>query len=130
MIRTERMSQEFAKYHLGDGRAIHHFTAPDIGGPHDHPWPFMSEVLFGGYTEKHWFRDKEGVWRYEHIERVTGEVFHIDATHIHEIVSLTSGYCLTVVTAGPHSRETRFWRFDKGAAQSRHWQNYDWIDEP
>ena len=37
-IATEKMCEEFSKHHLLElpfGAVIHHFTAPDIGSPHD-----------------------------------------------------------------------------------------------
>ena len=31
---------------------LHRFLAPDAQCPHDHPWPFVSLVLWGGYWEE------------------------------------------------------------------------------
>ena len=114
---VERMSDEFVKFHLGDGRALHFFTGPDRGGPHDHPWPFVSQVLLGSYVERAYRPDGTS----ELIHRHRGDVFRVAATHIHEIAELPEGECLTLVQAGPVEREVRFWRFDVGQPQSRAW---------
>jgi hypothetical protein len=118
-IRHERMSNEFEKFHLGDGRVLHHFTDVDRGGPHDHPWSFTSHVLSGGYVERVYTHNSEG-WTSEEIHRRPGDTFSIAAEHIHEIVHLPEGQCWTIVSAGPNERETRFWQFGE-QVKSRPW---------
>jgi hypothetical protein len=110
------MSDEFEKWHLGDGRVLHRFTGPDRGGPHDHQFAIDIEVLTGGYTERVWQPDGSS----KTVERRSGDRFRIEAEHIHEIVSLTNGDCLTIAEYGSPVRECRFWRFD-GAPRSRAW---------
>ncbi len=67
MVRTERMSSAFIKYHLDDGRAMHRFVAPEPRAkPPDHlrlslplgeSWtlvqagPHERETLFGRFGE-------------------------------------------------------------------------------
>ena len=119
-IRIERMSDEFTKYHLlGLPRSIvlHHFTDRDKGSPHDHPWGFKSIVLFGGYTERvyHMTEDKK-VWWTEEIERREGDIFEIDAEHVHELIHLPQGQCLTSVFPRWEKREWGFWTFDLNGA--------------
>jgi hypothetical protein len=38
----------------GEGKAIflHHFQRSDADEPHNHPWPFVSIILRGGYYER------------------------------------------------------------------------------
>lgn len=46
---------------LGIAIRVHHILRSDQGrDPHDHPWPFMTVILKGGYFE-HRF-DKTGAW--------------------------------------------------------------------
>lgn len=123
-LNHERMSGAFEKWHL-DGvptpAALHHFTAPDLGDPHDHPFAFTSFVLSGGYVEEVFTNDGSGSWTSEFITREPGTSHQVDAEHIHRIVSLPTGDCWTMIVAGPHERETRFWRFNDGPVLSRAW---------
>lgn len=125
----EQMSAEFTKHHLNpDGAApwpfrpvLHHFTAPDKGGPHDHPWGFTSFVLHGSYVEKVYTPQPDGTWTTEMIHRRAGTAHTVVATHIHELVYLPDGECWTMVLAQPWERESRFWRFDENGIASRAW---------
>lgn len=54
------------------GVMLHRFLASDDECEHDHPWPFLSVILRGGYTEwaersgiRHprWFRPGAFIWR-------------------------------------------------------------------
>jgi hypothetical protein len=122
-IRTEVMSPFFRKIHLGDGRALHHFTAADEGDEwHDHPWSFTSKVLAGGYVEQIVYPDSACAhW----MRRLPGSTHTVSATHIHRITRLLADDCWTLVTAGPVERDVRFYRFRDGQLQSRLW-NEGW----
>ncbi|MEG3086161.1 hypothetical protein [Sphingomonas sp. PB4P5] len=121
-LHHERMSEAFEKWHvygLPIGAAFHHFTAPDLGDPHDHPWGFTSHVLAGGYVEEVFTVTPTG-WTSELHHRQPGTSHTVLATHIHRIVELPAGECWTLVTPGPAERETRFWRFGE-RIESRAW---------
>ena len=123
-ISEERMSNEFLKTHLLGmpvDVVIHHFTAPDKGLPHCHPFGFTSFILSGGYVEKVYNKDSEGIWTTELIHRLPGTSHTVEAEHIHEIVELPEGECYTIILPQPKVREARFWRFDEGKATSRAW---------
>jgi hypothetical protein len=121
-IRNEVMSPFFRKIHLGDGRALHHFTAADEGDEfHDHPWSFTSEVLAGGYVEVVIDPANGGGW----FKRRPGTTHTVPATHIHRITRLLAPDCWTLVTAGPVERDVRFYRLRDGQVQSRLW-NEGW----
>lgn len=46
---------------LGIAVRVHHILASDSGrDPHDHPWPFLTIILRGGYLEHRY--DKGGFW--------------------------------------------------------------------
>lgn len=127
IIGIERMSRAFTKYHLADGRALHRFRLEEPHAtPHDHPWPFETTILAGGYVEEVFHVAADGTWRSEHIHRLPGQTYRIEATHIHRIVGLPDGECWTLVRAGPHERSTRFWRFGD-VVQSRAWNRRNWV---
>ena len=125
MIRYERMSADFEKWHLGDGKAIHRFNGVDKGGPHDHPADFTSTVLIGGYVERFYWFDAKAVWHSDTVTRLPGDTFDIKAEHIHEIIELLDGPAMTHVEFQPHRRETLFWRFNQDGARSRPWHQPD-----
>jgi hypothetical protein len=119
-IRIEVMSPAFRKIHLGDGRALHHFTAGDEGDEfHDHPWSFTSEVLVGGYLEDVVLElDPFTVMQHR---RDAGRMYWVRSRHIHRITRLLDDDCWTLVTAGPVERDVRFYRHRDGQVQSRRW---------
>lgn len=129
IVRVERMSPAFVKYHLDDGRALHRFTRPEPhADPHDHPWSFETTILSGGYLEEIFTLLPEGGWRSAFVERAPGSHHAIAADHIHRIVGLPSGESWTLVKAGPHVRRTLFWRFGDTvrhrAWNARRWSTY------
>jgi hypothetical protein len=125
----ERMNERFAKLHLGVGKfaiTLHHFTGPDVGDPHDHPYPFTTTILAGGYVEEVWRRGKDG-WSSRLVHREVGSSHRVGASSIHRIVALPQGECVTSVVwhaEGARRREPRFYRLRRGVMQSRRW------DEP
>lgn len=126
----ERMSEQFCKIHLIGlpfNAAIHHFTAPDVGSPHDHPFSFTSFVLSGGYIEKVYYVGDDGQWRSELIERKPGTAHVVEANHIHQIVELPEGECYTLITPKEKVREPHFWKFDERGSESRPWFEGDFI---
>lgn len=114
------MSPAFVKYHLDDGRVLHRFTRPEpYANPHDHPWPFQTEILSGGYIEEVFTIRPDGSWFSNLVSRVPGAVFEIKAKHIHRIVGLPDGESWTLVRAGNHERATLFWRFGETVQRRR-----------
>ena len=130
IVRVERMSPAFIKYHLDDGSALHRFVRPEPhADPHDHPWSFETTILSGGYVEEVFTFQPDGSWRSAWVERQPGSQHWIEASHIHRIVALPLGDCWTHVRAGPHERQTMFWRFgdtvQRRAWNARRWSPYD-----
>lgn len=126
IVGVERMSRAFTKYHLDDGRALHRFRAEEPhADPHDHPWPFDTEILDGGYVEEVFELAEGGGWRSTLVHRRPGTAHRVAAAHIHRIVALPQRECWTLVRAGAHERETRFWRFGDGV-WSRSWRERRW----
>ena len=129
-ITEEKMSGEFTKSHLHGlpfGAVIHHFTAEDVGSPHDHPFGFTSHILSGGYVEKVYRVNEDGSWSSELVERLPGTVHVVEATHIHRIVELLAGDCYTLIIPQEKIRESKFWKFDETGASSRFWYEGDFV---
>lgn len=119
-LRTERMSDFFTKYHI-DGlpfaAVLHHFTAPDTGDPHDHPFGFRSIVLSGGYVEAVYLPNGDVFT----CRREAGHSFEIEASHVHRIIDLPEGECWTLIIPGQHERTPGFYRFENGKVLHRLW---------
>lgn len=127
-LHHERMSGAFEKWHIAGlpvPAALHHFSAPDAGDPHDHPWGFTSHILTGGYIEEVFHLHDDGTWSSSIVTRKPGTTHQVEATHIHRIISLPDGGCWTLIVPGPHERETRFWRFGE-RIESRPWHQVEW----
>ena len=94
IVRIERMSRAFTKYHLDDGRALHRFRMSEPhADPHDHPWSFETEILAGGYVEEVFNVLPGGGWRSELVHRCPGTIHQIPAEHVHRIVELPQNEC-------------------------------------
>lgn len=124
-IRKEEMAPHFTKYHI-DGlpfpAVLHHFTAPDLGDPHDHPWGFVSHILSGGYIEE-MYNKKEGFICNE--IREEGDAFEIRKEHIHRISRLLGDECWTLCLPQPGDTQTSgFYKWDiNGTAYHRFWHD-------
>ena len=117
-IREERMSDAMLKIHIPGLGVLHHFTAPDMGAPHDHPWNFTSMILKGGYIEEVYRPDGAC----ERIHRKVGDHFAILAGHIHRIVELPEGECWTCIDVlGPKVQEPGFYEWREGRMFQRRW---------
>lgn len=137
----EQLASGFTKYHLNHPAApdplpwyvhpvIHRFTEPDVGLPHDHPWAFQSLIISGGYVEEIYNADG---WHVRTVERQPGDVIRNDATHIHRIIHLIGGECITFVLAGTDAgfpdvpeRTWRYWRLHDGRVQYREHNSDYW----
>jgi hypothetical protein len=133
--KEEIMSEEFTKHlfkfpcRFGEFHmVVHHFTGPDTGGPHCHPYGFMTHILKGGYIERR-YTLHETFWGCEDIFRQPGESFYVPATTIHELVALPGGECWTVITPGPKEREPGFWTFNEHGAWFRQWNESEVVQK-
>ncbi|NGP19310.1 cupin domain-containing protein [Devosia aurantiaca] len=119
-LREERMADHFVKHHvegLPAAAVFHQFNQADYGDPHDHPWPFTSFVISGGYMEQVFQLDGSS----EMILREPGQSFQIAANHIHRIVDLPLGQCTTIILPGLHERKSGFYQFRDRRAWHRYW---------
>jgi hypothetical protein len=84
---------------------------------HDHPWYFISLVLWRGYTEE--YEDSQGVKRIRHNR--PGHLLFRPATWTHRIAALPNGPCYTLLIRGKPQRE---WGFHT----KRGWVRWDLFD--
>lgn len=128
-INVERMNAVFTKYHLNRfgeqpwpfRPVIHHFSGPDLGNPHDHPWSFTTFILSGSYIEEVYTIAADGSWSKDVVHRSAGSSHRVEATHIHRIIELPEGACWTMVISGPQERDPHFWKFNDKGIYCRPW---------
>ena len=87
---------------------LHKFHKGDPGDVHDHPWPYFTLILAGGYyewTPKMWNGCKAG---YERHWRGPGHFRFCSATSYHRIELKPGITPWTLFIPGPHKREWGF----------------------
>lgn len=123
---VEIMNEVFTKYHLGHGMVLHHFTGIETGYPHDHPFDFTTEILFGDYIERI-YTINYSRWTSKEVTRLAGTLHFVPAETIHQIIAFPEGECWTLITPKEHRRVSRFWRSDpNGNIYSRAWNEQKW----
>ena len=93
------------------GIYLHVIHRPDVDpDPHDHPWPFLSVVLSGGYEEDLW---PDASARSEFITRAHRRFrpMTVRCRSAHAITSV-SGCLWTLVITGPDHDGWQFWTAD------------------
>lgn len=88
----------------------HSIEAPDVQRDHhDHPWPFLTLVTRGGYTESFRRSTRHGerarTWR-------RGSVHFFGTRSAHRIVSVEPGTRTLLLVGRPVAREWGFWTRD------------------
>lgn len=87
--------------------------------PHDHPWPFTSFVVRGGYREKI-FPNPDATLAHAVTREWKRFSWHaIDTTAAHQIIDVVPG-TITLLLTGRRSREWGFWT-SSGFVR---WQSY------
>ena len=120
------------RYQSAGSTVLHYFARPDDDNAlHDHPWPFKTSILNGGYTE--WMPSKEWLGRFSDRTDFSGtpttpadqpgpcletEVIKLDrrpgqrvekkATDLHMVKDVKPG-TWTMVTMGERVRKWGFW---------------------
>jgi len=116
----ETLSPAFNKLHIEGlpfNASFNHFTEPDTGDPHDHPFNFVTHIIKGSYIER--IYDTRG--NFYTITRTLGSFHYVSADTIHKIIKIPEGECYTLMIPELKIREPRFWRFENGKAYSRQW---------
>lgn len=103
---------------------LHKMEAPDPGFHlHDHPWNFVSLILWGGYTEEREFTSVaseraghvEAGYRSWYGDRVRYGFLNVNRMPLylaHRIVELNKKTCWTLVIGGRRQREWGFYQPD------------------
>jgi hypothetical protein len=128
-IEPEVMSEGFTKYHIKNlpfDAVLHHFTKPDEGDLHDHPYSFVTHILKGGYKEEIHQMRADGWFIFSKVDRRAGTSHRVEATTIHRMIELPEGDCWTLVLPEPKVRDSRFWRFEENGSYSRAWHETEW----
>lgn len=98
---------------------VHRFLRSDHDGPHDHPFPFFSYIVDGGYTERQYFYEGQlgRTWfDVEDRKREPGSLAFKFATDVHKVI-LDKEFTLeekeqaplSICLMGPKYREWGFW---------------------
>jgi hypothetical protein len=119
--RDEKMYEGFCKYYLENGQVLHHFTQPDTGYPHDHPFDFDTLILEGGYVEEVFIMLNNGTLYSEEITRRAGESHTVHNFTIHRINQLLGRECWTLITAGEKVREPGFYQEREDGIYHKYW---------
>jgi hypothetical protein len=89
---------------------VHHFLSPDVDpDPHDHPWPFWSLVLKGGYLEEVYAAGGAGARLVRQVVARPGTARYRSADHVHKVARLLTGSCWTLVVTFGRRRTWGFW---------------------
>ena len=87
------------------GMYIHKFHRSDHDRSlHDHPWPYVTIILKGGYSEVYFVRDREVVRR-----NYPGQILFRPATWRHRVVLEKDKTSWSLVLVGPRCRRWGFW---------------------
>jgi hypothetical protein len=88
---------------------LHHIMRPDDARDfHDHPWSFVSLVVWGWYIEERPGWPVLGELRPVIRRRRIGGLAHRRATDLHAITHVAPGGCWTAVISGPRVRRWGF----------------------
>lgn len=101
---------------------LHCMRRPDADRcHHDHPWWFITLVLWGGYGEEITIIDKRGKRRRRYRWNRPGTLLYRPALHTHRVADLPKGNCYTLVLRGDY---TRVWGFHNESGQWRPWTTF------
>jgi len=80
LFRSPERTEKIIWWHSSDPRAE----------PHNHPWPFVSTILYGGYTEDRWWKEN-GVWRESSRQYRAGEKNDVASDVFHNVREVLPG---------------------------------------
>lgn len=120
-LTVERMGEHFTKFHLGQGRVLHHFTRAEDVYFHDHPGPFRTTILAGGYEEEVAHICLDGTLAVSTIARLTGTTHEVPLGTVHRLTRLLGPDCWTLAEWGEKQQEPGFYRADAAGVWHRFW---------
>ncbi len=92
--------------------------------PHNHPWPFRTLTLSGGYDETTFY---PGGHRETFKRTRFGTYAHHKATHVHKISLYSKSPTWTLVLAGPGERSWGFWIMGQYCYEDRFVDHKDYL---
>lgn len=108
VIRTEPFAIFLHKFERSDeDRALH-----------DHPWPFITFILWRGYIEHYWARGKQ---RLDFRGPLT--IHYRPATHMHRVELVEDKPAWTIVIRFRKKRDWGFWENGKWIQWNKWWQD-------
>ena len=119
-VETEKMSDIFMKYHLGNlpfAAVIHEFkeAEPLDALAHNHPFSFTTFIMHGWYVERIWYRQNPNTkWRYYDVKREEGRAYTVDASRIHQIIDMSKGGCYTMMIPQGEKTDWGFYEMPEG----------------
>ena len=125
-LEHEKMNEGFEKFHIRglmyQGNpfyaVIHHFTGPDEGDPHDHPFGMDITLLKGEQLERIFWKKNDGTWRDKLFHRHEGSSRYVQANTIHRIESLPDGECYTLMMPDWHEQRWGSWILNEDGSRT------------
>ena len=108
---VEVMGPHFTKYHLSDHGVIHKFTERDVVKPHNHPFGFTTEILWGRYAEELYVPNPDGTVSTFQKVWGPGTTHRVEKGTIHLLVDLPDGECWTHVSPDADREPWGFYDF-------------------
>jgi len=131
-VNREKMNAIFTKHHLKGlpfDAVIHQFSKKDENEHiHDHPFGFTTHILKGSYVERIYKIHEDGSYTTSEHHWKEGTSHFVPAQTIHEIIDLPDGECYTIIRPNAWEKDTYFYRFEKGKAYRRRWNQRKFRD--
>jgi hypothetical protein len=97
---------------------IHKILVSDPNEPHDHPWNYLSIILWGGYwEEQRKMRPNNVDWDMTIIWCKPGSILYRKGDKLHRLIIPKRKYCLSLVIT---SRKWRDWGYIRGNKWQKH----------
>ena len=90
--------------------------------PHDHPWNYVSFILWGGYYEetlRENYGDSPGMYA-EQKWYGPGSILYRKGDRLHKLIIPEGKYCISLIFVGRKWREWGFWDFYEGWKSHKH----------
>lgn len=128
IVKIEVMNKKMTKFHLGGGKVLHKFTGAGDEEFHDHPWPFRSSILSGGYEEEIAELLPDGTVALAKVIRAAGTTHSNKAGTVHRILRLLTmtEEVWTLIEPGDQERKPGFYKFDDEGIWHRYWDQRYW----
>jgi len=93
---------------------IHKALMSDPAIPHDHPWNYLSIILWGGYYEDTIEYIGEGMSKYNQKWYGPGRFLYRKGDKLHKLILPEGQYSVSLIFVGKKWRDWGFWDFYKG----------------